>query len=305
MAEINLGMSIVHRCVNTLSLFVVNACSSSIDKYFSPIESMYVAMLAFIVVRFILNGKKIHLRLLNRVCLLFCNQRARILFSMDQGTLMGMFSNLMLAVCIAMAVMLMCDNGPSGDLRGIFEGMLYLYGDILDFTFSFGVFKITICAFMVGFVLDSINEPADPVYNFCVKMFKIVSANLTSQGIDMLIQSQSPHFELFECLVCVALMRSLLPSMGSYFVYMAARRVYSLFPDIAPLLFLSVLWLDFLPVESRSWIGELCCICVVLSVANCLMTIPIGGVVVLTVVTHYMDFGLTTVVANRQSLRNL
>ena len=222
MTEVNLGISIVHRCVNTLSLFVVNFCSLSIDEFFSPIDSLYVAVLAFIVVRFILDGRSIHLRLLNRVCLLFCNQRARMLFAFDQGTLMGMFSNLMLAVFIAMVVMLVCDRGPAGDLRGIFEGMLYLYGDILDFTFSFGVFKITVCAFMIGFLLDSVSEPSDPVYSFCVRMFKIVCANLTSQGIDMLIQT-SPLFELFECLVCVALMRLLLPSMGSYFVYMAAE----------------------------------------------------------------------------------
>jgi hypothetical protein len=299
MAEINaMGVYAIRRCVNTLSLFVVNVCSSSVDEYFSPIDSLYVALLAFIVVRFVLDGKSIHLRLLNRVCLLFCNQRARMLFSMDQGTIMGMFSNLMLAVLIAMAVMLICDdnnnntNGPNGDLRGIFEGMLYLYGDILDFTFSFGVFKITLCAFMVGLFLDSTSEPKDPVYNFCIKLFKIVSANLTSQGIDMLIQS-TPQFELFECIICVALLRSLLPSMGSYFVYMAARRVYLLFPGTAPLLFLSVIWLDVLPVASREWVGELCCICVVLSIANFLVAIPIGGVVVLTVVTHYMDFALT------------
>ena len=293
-----MGVYAIRRCVNTLSLFVVNVCSSSVDEYFSPIDSLYVALLAFIVVRFVLDGKSIHLRLLNRVCLLFCNQRARMLFSMDQGTIMGMFSNLMLAVLIAMAVMLICDdnnnntNGPNGDLRGIFEGMLYLYGDILDFTFSFGVFKITLCAFMVGLFLDSTSEPKDPVYNFCIKLFKIVSANLTSQGIDMLIQS-TPQFELFECIICVALLRSLLPSMGSYFVYMAARRVYLLFPGTAPLLFLSVIWLDVLPVASREWVGELCCICVVLSIANFLVAIPIGGVVVLTVVTHYMDFALT------------
>ena len=293
-----MGVYAIRRCVNTLSLFVVNVCSSSVDEYFSPIDSLYVALLAFIVVRFVLDGKSIHLRLLNRVCLLFCNQRARMLFSMDQGTIMGMFSNLMLAVLIAMAVMLICDdnnnntNGPNGDLRGIFEGMLYLYGDILDFTFSFGVFKITLCAFMVGLFLDSTSEPKDPVYNFCIKLFKIVSANLTSQGIDMLIQS-TPQFELFECIICVALLRSLLPSMGSYFVYMAARRVYLLFPGTAPLLFLSVMWLDVLPVASREWVGELCCICVVLSIANFLVAIPIGGVVVLTVVTHYMDFALT------------
>lgn len=301
-----MGMFIVRRCVNTLSLFVVNVCSSSIEEYLSPIDSLYFAVLVFILVRFILDGKSIHLRLLNRVCLLFCNQRARMLFSMDQGTIMGMFSNLMLAVFIAMSVMLICDNnnnnnnddkknnnkGPSGDLRGIFEGMLYLYGDILDFTFSFGVFKITVCAFMVGLLLDSIDEPNDPVYNFCIKLFKIVSANLTSQGIDMLIQS-TPQFELFECIICVSLMRLLLPSMGSYFVYMAASRVYSLFPDTAPLLFLSVLWLDFLPSSSREWVSELCCICVVLSIANFLITIPTGGVVVLMVMTHYMDFALT------------
>jgi hypothetical protein len=294
MAEINLGMSVVHRCVNTLSLAVVNAMGAATAEYFSPLESLCLAGLAFVIVRFILDGETIHLRLLNRVCLLYCNQRARMLFTMDQETLMGMFSNLLLAVALAILLMVMGDNhGPAGDLRGILEGMVYLYGDIMDFTFGFGVFKITLCAFMVGLVLDGLKEPDDPVYVFCTRMFKIISANLTSQGIDMLIQS-TPSLELFECLLCVSVLRLLLPSMGSYFVYMAAQRVYSLFPGLAPLMFFAVLWLDFLPETSRGWVGELCCIYVVTSIAAFLLTIPFGGVVVTLVLAHYMDFALTS-----------
>ncbi len=292
MAAVQLSISAVHRCVNTLSLAVVTALGDVTKKYFSPIESLCVAGLAFVLVRFVLDGKSIHLRLLNRVCLLYCNQQARMLFDAYQNSLMGMFSNLMLAVALAILLMLIGDNGPSGDLRGIFEGMLYLYGDVMDFTFKFGVFKITLCAFMVGFILDSVAEPTDPVYLFCIRMFKIISANLTSEGVDILIQS-TPQLELFECLACVAVQRLLLPSMGSYFVFMAARRVYLLFPDLAPLMFLAVMWLEFLPMASRGWVGELCCIYVVTSIATFLLTIPIGGVVVVLVLAHYMDFILT------------
>jgi hypothetical protein len=292
MATIDLGMSVIHRCVNALSLAVVNMISSSTGEYFTPLESLYVAGLAFILVRFILDGKSIHLRLLNRVCLLYCNQQARQLFSSDQDTLLAMFSNLLLAVALAVLIMLMGESGPGGDLRGIFEGMLYLYGDIMDFTFSLGIFKITLCAFMVGLILNAVVEPEDPVYAFCIRMFKIVSANLTSQGLDMLIES-TPQLELFECLACVSVLRLIFPSMGSYFVFMAARRVYSLYPGLAPMLFFSVIWLDFLPVTSRGWIGELCCIYLVTSLSQFLFTIPIGGVVVVLVLTHYLDFGLT------------
>jgi hypothetical protein len=74
---------------------------------------------------------------------------------------------------------------------------------------------------------------------------------------------------------------------------MAAQRMYFLFPGLAPLLVFAVLWLDFLPVTSRGWIGELCCIYVVTSIATYLLTIPIGGVVVVLVLAHYMDFALT------------
>jgi hypothetical protein len=280
-----LGMNALHRCVNTLSLSLVNVMSAETDKYFTPIESLCVAVLAFIVVGFVLDGKSIHLRLLNRVCLLYCNQRARTLFIEDQGTVMGLFSNLILAVSIALLLML---TAGRGDLRDIFEGMLYLYSDILDFTFAFGVFKITLFAFGASLVLDNFAESVDPVYSFVVQLFKIVSANLVSQGINQLIQS-TPVLELCECLACVAVLNLLLPSMGSYLVYLAARRVYFLFPGLAPLMAAAVLWLDFLPVTSRGWVGELCCIYVVTAVASFLYTIPIGGAVVVLVMVHYID----------------
>jgi hypothetical protein len=292
-ALVQLSINVVHRCVNTLSLALVNALSAATGNYFSSLESLCVAGLAFVLVRFVLVDKKsIHLRLLNRVCLLYCNQQARTLFAVDQNSLMGMFSNLMLAVALAILLMLMGESGPGGDLRGIFEGMLYLYGDIMDFTFGFGVFKVTLAAFMVSFALDSAVDPVDPVYAFCIRMFKIIAANLTSEGLDMLIRS-TPQLELLECLACVAVLRLILPSMGSYFVFMAARRVYSLFPDLAPLVFLAIIWLGFLPTSSRGWVGELCCIYVMTSIANFLLTIPIGGVAVVLVLAHYIDFILT------------
>ena len=127
---------------------------------------------------------------------------------------------------------------------------------------------------------------------FCIRMFKIVSANLTSQGLDLLIES-TPQLELFECLVCVAILRMMLPSMGSYLVYMAARRVHFLFPGLSPLMCFAVLWLDFLPLTSRGWVGELCCIYVVTSIAEFLFTIPVFGVVVVLILVHYLDVMMT------------
>ena len=244
MAEINLGMTVVHRCVNTLSLSVVNVISASTDQYLSPLESLYAAGLAFVVVSFVFDGKSIHLRLLKRVCLLYCNQRARMLFDSDQGTVMGLFSNLILAVSLAVVLWLMDNqNGQDSDLHGIFEGMLYLYSDILDFAFGFGVLKITLCAFIASLLLDRFDESSDPVYSFCIQLLKIVSANLISQGIDMLIQS-TPQLELFECLACVAVLKLMFPSMGSYFIYLAAQRVFFLFPGLAPVMFSAVLFFD-------------------------------------------------------------
>ena len=46
MAEIELGMSVVRRCVNTLSLSVVNSLNAATCEYFTPLESLYVAGLA-------------------------------------------------------------------------------------------------------------------------------------------------------------------------------------------------------------------------------------------------------------------
>jgi hypothetical protein len=292
MSEVEMFTVLVHRCVNTMCLAVVNMLSEASNEYFTALESLYIAGLAFMIVGYVLDGEYIQLRLVKRICLLYCNQRARMLFAMDQGTVLGLFSNLILAVILAIALMVMGEGGPGGDLSGIFKGMLYLYGDILDFAFEYGVFSVTLCAFMVGLFLDSMEEPEDPVYMFCIRMFKIVSANLTSQGLDLLIES-TPQLELFECLVCVAILRMMLPSMGSYLVYMAARRVHFLFPGLSPLMCFAVLWLDFLPLTSRGWVGELCCIYVVTSIAEFLFTIPIFGVVVVLILVHYLDVMMT------------
>ena len=298
-AVLGVSVNIAQRCVNTLSLSVVSALNDVTTEYFTPIESLCLAGLVFIMVHSVLDKKSIHLRLLYRVCLLYCNQRARMLFNTNQNSLMGMFSNLILAVGLAILLMMMGENNPGGDLRGILEGMVYLYGDIMDFAFRFGVLKITLCAFMVGFTLDNAAEPADPVYRFCVRMFKVVSANLLSEGVDLLVQS-TPQLELVECLACVALFRLLLPSMGSYLVFMAARRVHVLFPGLAPLMFMSVFWLDFVPVNSRGWIGEICFIYVVTSITTYLLTISIGGVVIMMVLAHYIDFVLASLVEVQQ-----
>ena len=240
-----------------------------------------------------MDGRSIHLRLLKRVCLLYCNQCARFFFDDDQGTVLSLFSNLLLAVSLAVVLILMRNGkGQDGDLCGILEGMLYLYGDALDFAFAFGVFKITLFAFITGLVLDSsLFAPGDPVLLFCIQLGKIVSANLTSEGINTLIQS-TPQLELFECLASVALLRLIFPSMGSYLVYLAAQRVYFLFPGLDPAVLCAVLWLNLLPESSRGWVGELCCIYVVTSIARYLFAIPIGGMVVVLVLSHYMDFAI-------------
>jgi hypothetical protein len=40
-------------------------------------------------------------------------------------------------------------------------------------------------------------------------------------------------------------------------------------------------------------VGELCCIYVVMSLAQFLFTIPVGGVVVVLILVHYMDFAIS------------
>jgi hypothetical protein len=299
MAEVDLGMNVVHRCVNSLSLAVVNMLGNMTTSVLSPLESICFAGLSFVLVGFVLDCNSIHLRLIKRVCLLYCNQCARLFFSMDSGTGMGLFSNLLLVEALAVLLLLVGDHGPGGDLRAIFQGMLYLYGDILDFSFQYGVFKITLFAFMVGLYLDNMSEPENPVYAFSFQLFKVISANLTSEGLNSLIES-TPQLELFECLVCVSLLRSLFPSMGSYFIYMAARRVFVLFPDLTPLLFFALLWVDFLPVTCRGWVGELCCIYIVTSVASFLITMTPGGVIVVLVLAHYMDVALQMYIQSKK-----
>ena len=120
MAEVDLGINVVHRCVNTLSLAVVNMLGSMTKSMLSPLESICLAGILFVVVGFVLDANSVHLRLVRRVCLLYCNQCARMFFTMDGGTVMGLFSNLLLAVALAVLLLLVGDHDPGGYLRAIF-----------------------------------------------------------------------------------------------------------------------------------------------------------------------------------------
>jgi hypothetical protein len=42
------------------------------------------------------------------------------------------------------------------------EGLIYLYGDMMDLCFEYGVLNITVCAFAFSIYLHTIKPPSDP-----------------------------------------------------------------------------------------------------------------------------------------------
>jgi hypothetical protein len=79
--------------------------------------------------------------------------------------------------------------------------------------------------------------------------------------------------------------------MESYLTYIAALRLMMLAPGLAPLFFCSVVWLDILPISSRSWVGETCFMYVIASISNmAVQQTPFWGMILVLVLAHYIDY---------------
>ena len=293
---------LIRRCTGTLTYVIISALGAHTDATLTPFEGLCAASLLFIVIEvlvdsFFTSGAKS--TMLKQVCLLYCTQRVRTLFSSESETVPGFLSNLFLAVTLALSLIFVFDSqtkGMSGELRGALQGLIYMYADMFDFAFRYGVFKITLFSFMAGLFLDHVCTSSDKITAFTILLFKVISANLTSEGFDSLITS-TPRLELFECLLALAVLRLVMPSMGSYLVYLASVRISILIPGVEVLLACALLWLDFLPSISRSWIGELCVAYIASGLAHMLLAIPVAGALVLLIMVHYVDMLLVQSVA--------
>jgi hypothetical protein len=288
-----LGYQTLQRISLSSSVILVKALSAWTDENFGFVQGLCISFLIF-TISTQLNQEAAQPRLLKRVTLLYCNQQIRKLIDTKNLTPTTIFSDILLAIALAVMLIMICDrkNGKkSSDLRNLLEGLLYLYSDTFDFAFKYGVLKITLVAFGISMFLKKMSPPTSQIQNFCWKLATIISVNLLSGGTTMLLQSSFVHLDVIQCLASAAILRLLFPSMESYLTYIAALRLMTLAPGLAPLFFCSVVWLDILPISSRSWVGETCFMYVIASISNMVVQqTPFWGMILVLVLGHYIDY---------------
>ena len=260
----------------------------------SNVQGMCLIALVFIAA--IQLGKKTaQPRLIRLVCLLYCNQQIRRLFINGVDTATALFPNILLAVALAILLIAIADKDDTNsldDLRVMLEGLLYMYGDIMDFAFEYGILPITIASLGVGLVLGHMEPSTDPMKAFIRRLLSIVNTNILYQGVTSLINSTN-QAKLIESIAATSILRLILPSMESYLTYMTAARLTGMLPGIAPIVLCSIIWIEMLPVSSRGWVGELFATYVIIAVINYMMLIPTWGAVVVLILAHYIDHIIT------------
>ena len=288
---ITLGIRIIKRIVLSFSVVIVNAVSNWTTQNMNIIQGMCLMSLLFITA-IQLNKRMVQPKLLRLVSLLYCNQQIRRLFNSNGNTAVDLFPNILLATSIAVVLTVISetDNQESvEDLRFMLEALLYMYGDILDFMFQYGVLTLTVASFGVGLLIQTLPSPKDPMQLFFRRMGGIISTNIMFQGITSLINSTT-HMKLIESVATASVLRLLLPSMESYLTYLTATQVTNLVPGIAPVMICIIMWTELLPKSSHGWVSELCTTYVILAVINYLAGIPTWGAAVILVITHYVDY---------------
>ncbi len=290
-----LGIQILKRLAMSGGVILVNAMGVWTDEYFGLVQGLCIALLTFVIVKQLDTGVSIHPKLLKRVCLLYCNRQARKLFIINDNTPTSLFSDLLLAVGLAaIAIILyddkMCNPSNTLELKQMLEGLLYLYGDIMDFAFKYGILNITICAFVVSIFFRTLKPPDTQLQRFCLRLVSIVNANLLSEGLTTLIPSTSPELRIFQCLATTCVLRLLLPDMQYYLTFLAAQQLRLYFPNAAPIFFCVTVCLDLLPQGSQEWVSEMCFTYVIATLAAYAVEIPFWGMIFILVIAHYVDY---------------
>jgi len=287
-----LGYQAVQRVALSSSVILVNALGVWTKEYFGMVQGLCTAFLIF-ALSTQLPQEKAQPRLLKRVTLLYCNQQIRGLFVTNDLTPTSIFSDILLAIALAMMMMLIYESknkANTDDLRYLLNGLMYLYSDTFDFAFQYGVFKITLFAFGLSIVLRTLKPTADPVRMFCRNLASIICVNLLSEGLTALLHSTSIHIDIVQCLATVAILRLMFPSMESYLTYLAALRLTTLIPNLGPLFFCIVLWLGVLPASGRAWVGEVCFTYVIMAISDYIVQTPFWGMILVLILAHYIDY---------------
>ena len=257
----------------------------------SMVQCMCLIALIFITATQ-LNKTAVQPKLLRLVCLLYCNQQIRRLFTSGSDTAIDFIPNVLLATTLAvfLTVLAQKENKESvDDLRTMLEALLYMYGDMLDFLFKYGVLSLTLMAFALGLFIQTMPPPVDPMRSFFTRMAGIVSTNILYQGVTSLINS-SKHMKLVESIATASVLRLIIPSMESYLTYLTAAQLTLITPAIAPVMLCIIIWIEVLPPLSRGWISELCATYVILSVMNYLSNVLTWGATVILIMAHYVDY---------------
>ena len=286
--------TLLHRIASSTCLAFVSLLDTLTLDSITQMQGLYVGCLVFLVVE-ALGSVTTKLRLFKRVCMLYCNQRLRGLFS-PESTETAALGNLFLAVTVAI-VMMATASKHSEDIQSLLMSLMYLYGDILDFALvSYGVFKVTVAALMVSVWVESCAAPKDPIYSFCFNLTKIISMNLVCEGMAVMVHSDAVELEIMQCMAVVAVLRLFMPSMESYLTYMAAKFLVTLIPGFSPFFACSLVWIisaSVVPSTGKQWVGELAVNYIVLALSLLLQTVTIQWVVFLLILLHYADFIVT------------
>jgi len=299
-----LGYRILKRLAMSGGVILVSAMSAWTDRYLGSIQGLCLALIAFVLFnqedrRRQPNPEEPRLSLVKRVCILYCNRQVRSLFIIKDNNPISIFADIMLAMALAALTIVVNDRDARGhrpdinDIKQMLESLLYLYGDILDSAFQYGTLKITLCAFGASMALRTLPPPKTQMLQFCWRMASIISSNLLSEGLTMLVPSIH-GLRILQILATVCILRLILPDMEYYLIYLAAQQLSTQLPNAAPLLFCAIVCLGFLPPSSQEWIGEMCFTYVLTAVAAYISWVPFWGMLFVLVMVHYTEHILTT-----------
>ena len=286
-----LCFSLLHRMTSSTCLALVSLLDGYTVMYLSPVQGLCLGCLVFLLAE-ATDSATIRLKLFKRVCLLYCNQRVRSMFPMESSEAAAL-TQLFLAVSVAVLVMLCSKEG--GDLQSVLTSLMYLYGDVLDFTLQYGVFKVAVFALTVSVWMDVTKPPVNKMYAFCWDLLKIISTSLVYQGANALIHSNAVELEILECIATVAVLKQLMPSMEPYLTYLAAQKIAVNMPFCSPLMFCCVIWVYYGPVprSGKGWLGDLAFNYVVIDTSQHLRYMPLPWIVFMVIVLQYVDYIVT------------
>ena len=287
----------IDNIITSASLIIVSALNAWTDAYLGLIQGLCFAFLLFAIICQC-RQDDVRPKLLKRICLLYCNMELRRLFIPDDYSATSIFTNILLAIAIAVLMIALYDDSDAAkntDLQLMLNSLLYLYSNTMDFSFEYGTFKITTCAFGMCAFFTSSKPPENKIMGFIWNLLIIINTNLLSTGIVSMIQSPFIELEFLEILTAVCILRLLLPSMESYLAYLAALQLATLIPGMPTVFFCAILWINILPLSSQRWIGEMCCTYIIASItASIIRNDQIFGMIPVLVLTHYIDYIIET-----------